>query len=143
MKVVVGKKAEEVKRDAMPSLARATPAHPPTARPDDMDGEGEPRVDVCLDVAEATEAASITPSQQKKLRKMQEREELKPVQRQWQRQKKKERRLEARLAGKDLGREKREANAREKYVNSARVIIDLSFDDFMTDKVRAWRTIRR
>jgi hypothetical protein len=81
------------------------------------------------------ETVPMSKNQQKKLIRSQKNEEQKLVKRQFERQRRKANRLEARLAGKDLGKEKREANARVKYIVPAKVVIDLSFDELMTAKV--------
>jgi hypothetical protein len=103
----------------------------------EVEEQGEPSNAVIpSDETKAEAPAPISKSQQKKLLRNQKIEEQKLVKRKYERDRRKARRLEARLAGKDLGKEKREAYARERHVVPAKVVIDCSFDEFMTEKVR-------
>ncbi|UZJ51062.1 hypothetical protein CBS101457_000382 [Exobasidium rhododendri] len=85
------------------------------------------------DVTQA-EVLPLSKSQQKRLLRNQNYEEQKQAKRKRERDNRKAKRLEARLAGKDLGKEKREANARERHVVPAKIIIDCSFDELMIEK---------
>lgn len=85
---------------------------------------------------EPTEAGeTISKRRQKKLLRLERNKELQDVKRKQEKEKRKANRLKLKLAGIDLGKEKREANARPKKVSSARIVIDLSFDELMTEKV--------
>jgi hypothetical protein len=85
-----------------------------------------------------TSSEPTSKNQQKRLLKAQKIAETKSAKRQYEKEKKKARRLAARLAGEDLGKEKREANAREKHISPSRVVIDLSFESLMTTRVRVY-----
>jgi hypothetical protein len=78
---------------------------------------------------------TLSKRRQKKLLRAQRNNDLKEIRRKQEKETRKANRLKKRLAGEDLGKEKREAFERPRKVNSAKLVIDLSFDELMTEKV--------
>jgi hypothetical protein len=89
------------------------------------------------------EGEVLSKSKQKKLLRAQKMEGLKELQRKKEKETRRANREKRKLAGEDLGKEKRERNEKPKVVSPAKVIIDLSFDELMTDRVSMQRYARK
>lgn len=85
---------------------------------------------------QSTSSEPLSKNQQKRLLRAQKNADLKVARRKWEREKKKANKQKRKLAGEIVGRGNRQAHSGPKVIHPARLVIDMSFDNLMTDRVR-------